>query len=59
MAMSLCSMAHFFTLKVPGLGVILDSDPCFKPHINKVTKSAFYHLANIVKVQPSCNQWDA
>ncbi len=38
---------------VTSLGVILDSDSSLKPHINKVTQTAFFHLRNVAKVQPS------
>ncbi|MCI5160354.1 MAG: hypothetical protein D3906_18395, partial [Candidatus Electrothrix sp. AUS1_2] len=45
--------------KVTSLGVILDSDLSFKSHINKVTKTSFFHLKNIAKVLPFINQKDA
>ena len=45
--------------EVTSLGVILDSDLNFNSHINKVTKTAFFHLRNIAKVRPFINQNDA
>ena len=45
--------------EVTSLGVILDSDLSFKSHINKVTKTSFFHLKNIAKVLPFINQKDA
>lgn len=45
--------------EVTSLGVIIDSDLSFKSHINKVTKTSFFHLRNIAKVRPFINQKDA
>ncbi len=33
------------------MGVILDSNLCFENHISNVTKTAFFHLRNIVKLR--------
>ncbi len=33
------------------MGVILDSNLSFQKHISNVTKTAFFHLRNIVKLQ--------
>lgn len=41
------------------LDVILDSDLSFKSHINKVTKTSFFHFRIIVKVRPFLNEEDA
>lgn len=45
--------------EVTSLGVILDSELNFNSHINKVTKTSFFHLRNIAKVRPFINQNDA
>uniref|UniRef100_A0A669CX68 Reverse transcriptase domain-containing protein n=1 Tax=Oreochromis niloticus TaxID=8128 RepID=A0A669CX68_ORENI len=46
-AFSLCP-----SLQVKNLGVILDSELGFIPHIKHVTKIGFYHLNNIARVRP-------
>ncbi len=38
-------------LQVRNLSVTLDSGLNFKPHINRVTKSAYYHLKNIARLK--------
>ena len=38
--------------------MILDPDFNFKSHISNVTKTPFYHLRNIAKVQPFLSQAD-
>ena len=47
---------HSFSLNpsqsVKNLGVILDSDLNFIPHIKNITKVGFYHLKNIARVRP-------
>ena len=45
--------------KARNLGVIIDSDLSFESHIKNVTRIGFYHLRNIVKVQPFLSQADA
>ena len=54
-------------LKIPGtkrkplakhLGVLLDPDLNFESHISNLTKTAFYHLKNIAKVQSFLSQAD-
>uniref|UniRef100_A0A669DS15 Reverse transcriptase domain-containing protein n=1 Tax=Oreochromis niloticus TaxID=8128 RepID=A0A669DS15_ORENI len=40
------------SLQVKNLGVILDSELGFIPHIKHVTKIGFYHLKNIARVRP-------
>ena len=37
---------------VTNLGVLLDSDLDFIPHIRNITKTGFYHLKNIARVRP-------
>ena len=44
---------------VTSLGVVLDPDLNFRAHINKVLKSALFHLRNIAKVRSFLNQKDA
>lgn len=41
------------------LGVIIDNDLTFEPHIRNVAKIAFFHLWNIAKVRPLLQQVDA
>ena len=48
----LISFASYAKPEVRNLGVILDSELCFIPDINTVTKVALYYLRNIVKVWP-------
>ena len=45
--------------KVTSLGVVIDSDLSFEPHINKITKSAFFHLRNVNKVHGLAPRQDA
>ena len=45
--------------KVTSLGVVIDSDLSFEPHINKITKSAFFHLRNVNKVRGLAPRQDA
>ncbi|XP_030638844.1 uncharacterized protein LOC115819473 [Chanos chanos] len=52
-------LGHQNKLEVTSLGVILDSDLSFKPHISKVTKAAFFHLRNIARVHPFLTKQDA
>ena len=40
-------------LSMYNLGVILDSEFNFEPHIRNITKTAFYHLKNIDKINSS------
>ncbi|KAL2089166.1 hypothetical protein ACEWY4_016065 [Coilia grayii] len=49
---SLGNLNQYVREQVTSLGVILDSDLSPKPHINKVTKTAYFHLRNIAKVRP-------
>ncbi len=44
---------------VKNLGVILDSKLSFENHISHVTKTAFFHLRNIVKIQNMLTVSDA
>ena len=39
--------------QVRNLGIILDPKLSFLPHVNQVTKSAFFHLRNIARIRPS------
>ena len=45
--------------EVTSLGVVIDSDLNFNSHINKITKTSFFHLRNIAKIRPFMNQNDA
>ena len=54
----ICSLASHTKAEVRNLGVILDSELCFVPHVNRVTRVASYHLRNIVKVWPFLSQSD-
>ncbi|KAJ0062165.1 hypothetical protein NL108_017132 [Boleophthalmus pectinirostris] len=45
--------------RVKSLGVILDSELSFEPHIRSITKSGFYHLKNIARVRPFLSQASA
>lgn len=45
--------------QVTNLGVIMDADLNFEAHVRDVTKSAFYHLKNIAKVQGFISQSDS
>ena len=44
---------------VKNLGVIFDEDMSFKCHIKQVTRTAFFHLRNIVKIRNILSQSDA
>ncbi len=44
---------------VKNMGVVLDSDLSFEKHIPHVTKTAFFHLRNIVKLQNMLRVSDA
>ena len=44
------------TKLVKNLGVILDSELNFLPHIKNMTKIGFYHLKNIARVRPFLSQ---
>ena len=56
---NLGNLASWIKPEVTSLGVILDSDLNFNSHINKVTKTAFFHLRNIAKIRSFINQNDA
>ena len=43
------SLASSTKPEVRNLGVILDSELCFTPHVNTVTKAAFYHVRKSLK----------
>ncbi len=55
-------MDHYYTITsstVKHLGVILDSNLSFENHISNVTKTAFFHLRNISKLQNMFSVSDA
>ena len=56
---NLGSLPHQVKPKVTSLGVILDTELSFKPHISKVTKTVYFNLRNIAKVWPFLTQQDA
>ncbi|XP_051789181.1 uncharacterized protein LOC127529479, partial [Erpetoichthys calabaricus] len=45
--------------EVKSLGVTVDCNLNFKSHINKITRTAFFHLRNIAKVRPLISSKDA
>ncbi len=44
---------------VKNVGVVLDSNLSFENHISHATKTAFFHLRNIVKLRNMSNMSDA
>ena len=48
-------MAHFVkpSTQIHNLGVTFDPTLLFLPHVNHITKTAFFHLRNIARLQHS------
>ncbi len=56
---TICNGCPVTSSKVKNLGVILDSNLSFENHISNVTKTAFFHLRNIVKLRNMLTVSDA
>ncbi|KAL0970199.1 hypothetical protein UPYG_G00238640 [Umbra pygmaea] len=58
-SMNLGNLTSLIKPEVRSLGVIIDSDLSFTSHLNKMTKTSYFHLRNIAKVRPFITQKDA
>ena len=47
------------SLTVKNLGVIFDQDLSFNSYVKQISRTAFFHLCNIVKMQHILSQQDA
>ena len=47
------------TITVRNLGVIFDHELSFKSHVKQISRTAFFHLRNISKIQHILSQKDA
>ncbi len=52
-----CSVNSLSSVRI--LGVLFDSNLCFKSHVSSICKTAFFHLKNIYKLRPMLSMSNA